>query len=65
MPLLASVFLFRVPLVIEVWDREKQKNQSNLLGTVQLALLHVLQEQKARAEVCYLSPPHEVRKGGY
>ena len=40
-----------VPLVVEVWDREKDKAQSNILGVVQLVLLNVLQEQRARAVV--------------
>ena len=40
-----------VPLVVEVWDREKDKAQSNILGVVQLILLNVLQEQRARAVV--------------
>ena len=42
-----------VPLVVEVWDREKDKAQSNILGVVQLVLLNVLQEQRARAVVSY------------
>ena len=42
---------YSVPLVVEVWDREKDKAQSNILGVVQLVLLNVLQEQRARAVV--------------
>ncbi|CAH1798062.1 unnamed protein product [Owenia fusiformis] len=37
-----------VPLVVEVWDRDRQKAQDTILGVVKLPLTHIFQSEKTR-----------------
>ncbi|KAI0208621.1 DUF3668 domain-containing protein [Lamellibrachia satsuma] len=48
LPQLNDTFV-NVPLLIEVWDKEKQKSQTSMIGATQLPLSNVLSSEKTRA----------------
>ncbi|KAK2186531.1 hypothetical protein NP493_197g03000 [Ridgeia piscesae] len=47
-PQLNDTFV-NVPLLVEVWDKEKQKSQTTMIGATQLSLSNVLTSEKTRA----------------
>ncbi len=51
--LLNLTFSSRVPLLVEVWDREEDKSQSSLLGSCRIPLDRVLEADRAKAVVRY------------
>ena len=40
-----------MPLLVEVWDKDKQKSQTTMIGATQLSLSNVLGSEKTRAVV--------------
>ena len=45
------VFGGRIPLVVEVWDRDKTKSENTMLGAVHVQLSSVLKEDSTQATV--------------
>lgn len=46
-----TIFIFRVPLVVEVFHRDKQRSQDILIGTANLTLSHIISTDKTRIMV--------------
>ena len=44
-----------MPLLVELWDRDRQKSQNNLLGAAHLPLSHVLKVERTHAVVGYIN----------
>jgi len=49
--MLMIVLLCRIPLIVEVWQRDEQLSQNNCLGVAHIDLSTVIKVQKAKAVV--------------